>query len=460
MQECVDAFVKSRKQALEIATVKETDEHPKRKRRKIDSGDHNAHAVESPPTRRTRASARVAGQKSIPSSQEVIAIDSEDDGDASYTPAPEAEPAEPDDGLVACPMCNKRMKEEAVFPHLDRCDGKPVKESPPLTKLPQPHISQHPVKSQQGQRTASPAKHLPHLNYSLLKDGPLKKKLQELGIPTWGNRQLLVRRHTQWVDIYNANSDSPRPKTERQLLKDLDVWERTQGGHAPGQGQTGPVGVMRKDFDGEEWTGKHKDQFSDLIAQAKAKRQTAAPAEKKTEEEKPDSDAMQGVVTSSTAATNGNTSPKKAPPPISKIDTAAATKAVPPSSSAMSQEATASPVASMLHSAAQDVRRRTSISQSPSTNTNVPGLISTHSIPPNSQSATPAPAHENSWRSPSGGSSSSRKVALPHEDSLAEKMAEAAGEGDEAANMKTVDMFKVPESPINDVEIGAGTGGG
>lgn len=28
-----------------------------------------------------------------------------------------------DDGLVACPMCNRRMKEEEVFPHLDRCEG-------------------------------------------------------------------------------------------------------------------------------------------------------------------------------------------------------------------------------------------------------------------------------------------------------------------------------------------------
>ena len=28
-----------------------------------------------------------------------------------------------DDGMVACPICNRRMKNEAVFPHLDKCTG-------------------------------------------------------------------------------------------------------------------------------------------------------------------------------------------------------------------------------------------------------------------------------------------------------------------------------------------------
>lgn len=28
-----------------------------------------------------------------------------------------------DDGLSACPICNARMKEEAVFPHLDIHNG-------------------------------------------------------------------------------------------------------------------------------------------------------------------------------------------------------------------------------------------------------------------------------------------------------------------------------------------------
>jgi E3 ubiquitin-protein ligase RAD18 len=355
-------------------------------------------------------------------------------------------------------MCSKRMKEEAVFSHLDRCDGKHVKDSPP-PKLPQPKPP-----PPQARMTNSPAKHLPHLNYSLLKDGALKKKLQELEIPTWGARQLLIRRHTQWVDIYNANSDSPRPKAERQLLKELDVWERTQGGHAPGQGQSGPVGVMRKDFDGGEWTGKHKDQFSDLIAQARAKRKAAATAEtKEAGVDQITSDGMEDITPAANAPagstkSNGTTLPK-APP---KIHTAA--KSSIPNTSSLGQDlATTSPVASMLASAAKDIRRRSSISTLAAAP--IPGLISTHSIP----SASSTPLHPLSSQTnghrtiPAEHLSETGPSSLPHEDSLGEKLAAAASESvtqGEGAKMKTVDMFRLPESPIHDVELGAGTGGG
>ena len=64
-------------------------------------------------------------------SQETVILDSEDDEIDDWQPEPELEPEEPKDGLVACPMCNRRMKEELVFSHLDRCtadnDDNPLK---------------------------------------------------------------------------------------------------------------------------------------------------------------------------------------------------------------------------------------------------------------------------------------------------------------------------------------------
>ena len=35
-----------------------------------------------------------------------------------------------DDGLVACPMCSRKMKNEAVFSHLDKCTGEEEKPKP------------------------------------------------------------------------------------------------------------------------------------------------------------------------------------------------------------------------------------------------------------------------------------------------------------------------------------------
>jgi E3 ubiquitin-protein ligase RAD18 len=383
----------------------------------------------------------------VPVSQEVIALDSDTDGDGDYQPREEEGPRHPNDGLVACPMCNKRMKEEAVYTHLDRCDGQKVKDTPP----PMVHQPRPPNPPQQ--RISSPAKHLPHLNYSLLKDTALKKKLQELGIPTWGNRQLLVRRHTQWVDIFNANSDSPRSKNNRELLKELDVWERTQGGHAPGQGQTAPTGVMRKDFDGTEWTGRHKNQFEDLVTQARAKRKTTTPST--LEDNKQALDYMEGIVRTATASAENSKNDKSTPSSAALSNSDTAPK---PMSALLSHELSSSPAASMLHSAAQDVRRRSSISD-PSATANIPGLISTHSIPSTS-SSTPAPSSHtrvlNDTRFSPTGSPEERKppMNMATEDSLPEKL------GLTTKGTKKISMFRVPEDPINDVELGAGTGGG
>ena len=136
-------------------------------------------------------------------------------------------------------------------------------------------------------RSMTPAKlleRLPSLSYSILSDNALRKKLNALGIPNWGPKQLLIRRHTEWLNLWNSNCDSSRPRSKRDLINDLDVWERTQGGQAPnnlGNVQNGPNSVMNKDFDGVAWAATHSDDFDDLIA--KARQRTKAPNSKTTD---------------------------------------------------------------------------------------------------------------------------------------------------------------------------------
>jgi len=126
----------------------------------------------------------------------------------------------------------------------------------------------HPLQKRMQPQQPSTTSRLPQLNYSLLNEKDLRKKLASLGIPTWGARQLLVRRHTEWVSIYNSNCDSSRPRSKRELLKELDTWERSQGGHA----STAPSAIMKKDFDGQRWAESNKDQFAELIANARKNR--------------------------------------------------------------------------------------------------------------------------------------------------------------------------------------------
>ena len=92
-----------------------------------------------------------------------------------------------------------------------------------------------------------------------------------MGIPSWGPKALLIRRHTEWVTLWNANCDSLRPRTKRELLRELDIWERTQGGSAlAAPGTAHGVGhVMSKDFDSAAWASSHDNNFQQLIAKAR-----------------------------------------------------------------------------------------------------------------------------------------------------------------------------------------------
>lgn len=120
------------------------------------------------------------------------------------------------------------------------------------------------------QSTDKQPERLPIINYSILKDNVLRKKLRDLGIPNWGPRPLIQRRHTEWMNLWNANCDSKTPKSKRQLLNELDIWERTQGGNAAPSMET-TNSVMRKDFDSAAWSTDHDSDFKRLIANARKK---------------------------------------------------------------------------------------------------------------------------------------------------------------------------------------------
>jgi E3 ubiquitin-protein ligase RAD18 len=117
----------------------------------------------------------------------------------------------------------------------------------------------------------------------MYKEAALRKKLADMGIPNQGPRHLLERRHKEWTMLWNANCDAAQPKSRSELLKDLDIWERTQGGRAPvtGRAAQNAAIIKDKDFDGSAWAAQHDNSFKDLIANA---RKSRLEAKKKVEE--------------------------------------------------------------------------------------------------------------------------------------------------------------------------------
>ncbi|PGH23725.1 DNA repair protein rad18 [Polytolypa hystricis UAMH7299] len=275
VQELVDSFKLARKGVLEFARTArvrgaedegegEVEEgsadvelHVAKKRRVNGAEKGRRDVVEG---RRTRSQSRMV-ENSINTQenrQEVVIDDSQD------------EDYEPDDGLVACPICSRRMKNEAVFRHLDLCTGSQSLRRPQISSPRKPPPS-----------STRKFERLPAINFSILKENVLRKKLRDLGIPDSGSKHLLKRRYTEWMNLWNANCDAKEPKSKSELVRELDIWERTQGSLAPPQGSaTGGVSVMEKDFDGSAWSATHGDNYKALIANARRKSQRRASGEK------------------------------------------------------------------------------------------------------------------------------------------------------------------------------------
>ncbi|PNS18785.1 DNA repair protein rad18 [Sphaceloma murrayae] len=256
VEDVVASFQAARPEAFRVATerkLKEEDETNGRpiKRRRT----HKDDGATSPSSQRQTRS-RTKTQHNA--SAEVTVID-DDEEDGNYE-----EESQPDDGLVPCPMCGGRMKEEAVFTHLDRCDGIPSdrkKSQTPVIPLQLKPQSRPP---------SQPQERLSELSYGMMSDAQIRRKMKDMGIQNTGSKELMVRRHKEWVSLWNSNCDSARPKSKRELLHELDMWERSQGGLARDSHGT-LNGIMKKDFDAKAYASSHSDDFSRLIQEAKKK---------------------------------------------------------------------------------------------------------------------------------------------------------------------------------------------
>lgn len=309
VEELVEHFKQCRSDILNFARrppILEQEEpvRPK-KRRKIEPSiaatTTTARRSTRSQSRRNAASASQVSQE-ITSTQEEVA-DSDEEGSV-YLDGPlhmhgqsqsiSTNP-EPNDGLVACPICSRRMKETSINVHLDRCtQGLPTSPTPPPPTYPTTNGTSRASSIAYTQRTKAPPTaaqkdRLPTINYSMYTEASLRKKLKELGIPFQGTKELMRKRHTEWMNLWNANCDSSRPKSKRELLKELDTWERTLGRQLERGVNSASTGVMVKDFDREGWVKNHNDEFSDLIRKAREKRK--AVTQSSEEEKKEDGSA-------------------------------------------------------------------------------------------------------------------------------------------------------------------------
>ncbi|XP_006851636.1 PREDICTED: E3 ubiquitin-protein ligase RAD18 [Chrysochloris asiatica] len=157
---------------------------------------------------------------------------------------------------VDCPVCGVNISENHINKHLDSCLSRDEKK-------------------ESLRSSAQKRKPLPKTVYNLLSDRDLKKRLKLHGLPTQGNKQQLIKRHQEFVHMYNAQCDALHPKSAAEIAKEVENMEKTRMRLEAGQlSETIMVftkGQTEKEIDEIHsiYRKKHQNEFQLLVDQAK-----------------------------------------------------------------------------------------------------------------------------------------------------------------------------------------------
>ncbi|XP_072928586.1 E3 ubiquitin-protein ligase RAD18 isoform X1 [Hemitrygon akajei] len=194
---------------------------------------------------------------------------------------------------VDCPVCAVAVPEKYINRHLDGCltreDKKESLRRTVTLTLPSPHP---PLFLSVNRR-----KLLPKLVYNLLSDRDLKKKLKEYGLSTQGNKTQLIKRHQEFVQMYNSQCDSLNPKSAKDIAKEIEKNEKIRA-----QLEAKVVeNAMKftKDQSEEEIDALHKDyrikhqeEFQNLITEVKKRWKSKVNKLKGEQNEEPEEQCL------------------------------------------------------------------------------------------------------------------------------------------------------------------------
>ncbi|XP_059519399.1 E3 ubiquitin-protein ligase RAD18 isoform X1 [Myotis daubentonii] len=157
---------------------------------------------------------------------------------------------------VECPVCGVGIPEDHINKHLDSCLSREEKKES--------------LRSSGHKR-----KPLPKTVYNLLSDRDLKKKLKQHGLSIQGNKQQLIKRHQEFVHMYNAQCDALHPKSAAEIVQELENMEKTRM-RLEASKLNERIMVFTKDQTEKEideihskYRKKHQNEFQLLVDQAK-----------------------------------------------------------------------------------------------------------------------------------------------------------------------------------------------
>ncbi|NWS91390.1 RAD18 ligase, partial [Toxostoma redivivum] len=158
------------------------------------------------------------------------------------------------DRKVECPVCEVAVLEQYINKHLDGCLSREEKKDS--------------LRS-----SAHKRKLMSKVVYNLLSDRDLRKKLKEHGLSTSGTRQQLIRRHQEFVHMYNAQCDSLNPKPVAEVVKELEKNEKIRVQLECNKAGENSLTFTKDQTEEEideihaEYRNKHRSEFKFLVDQ-------------------------------------------------------------------------------------------------------------------------------------------------------------------------------------------------
>ncbi|KTW27314.1 DNA repair protein rad18 [Pneumocystis carinii B80] len=160
--------------------------------------------------------------------------------------------------IVKCPVCYQSVDFDKIHMHLDVCLNQ--KSSSCIQTVISPKTEPHMYSR------------LPKLNYALLSESKLRSELKSLGLKISGDKAMLQRRHTEWINLWNANIDSKTPVSKRILLEKLDAWDQMQ-----------LKTTSMKNISDKNWMQTYKTDFDNLIENARQSKKRKTDTSPKNE---------------------------------------------------------------------------------------------------------------------------------------------------------------------------------
>ncbi|XP_037535467.1 E3 ubiquitin-protein ligase RAD18 [Nematolebias whitei] len=170
---------------------------------------------------------------------------------------------------VECPVCSVSVLQHFINKHLDTCLSSGEKKDSLRSSLSK---SRRPMAK---------------LVYNLLSVQELKRRLKDCHLSVQGSRDQMIKRHQDFIHLYNSQCDSLNPKTVEEIAKKVEANEKLRN-HL--QGKSKPVLVFSKNQSEKEieemhsnYRKQHSSDFSRLIAQVKGRMENTRRARVKQE---------------------------------------------------------------------------------------------------------------------------------------------------------------------------------